>query len=108
MMSKFSVGSKLVRSALRAQPGAGALSRTNFAGSSALLHTKVYGVKPMDGTDYLTDQKMVGDHSGRQQNHIWSKDEIDEQLKTLYRHQPVTFGDKIVQNVVSTLHLHIL
>jgi hypothetical protein len=54
----------------------------------------------VDGTEYVTDQSLAGDHSGRQQNHIWSKDEIDEQLKNLYRHRPATFGDKVVQSVV--------
>ncbi len=27
-----------------------------------------------------------GDHTGRLQNYVWTKDEISEKMKTLYRH----------------------
>jgi hypothetical protein len=51
-------------------------------------------LKPIMGSvDY---DKELGDHTGRQQNHIWSKEEIDLLSKTLYRHKPVTISDKIV------------
>ena len=103
-MLRHNIASKLARGLLQAQQGAGSLPKANFARFAAnQVRTKVYGVKPVDGTEYVTDQSLAGDHSGRQQNHIWSKDEIDEQLQNLYRHRPATFGDKVVQSVVSEM-----
>lgn len=63
---------------------------------------KVYGIHAHDGTEYLKDEKS-GDHVGRQQNHIWSAEEIDSELKSLYRHKPVTIADKFMNFVMSTL-----
>ena len=28
----------------------------------------------------------LGDHTGRLQNYVWTKEEISEKMKTLYRH----------------------
>lgn len=41
-----------------------------------------------------------GDHTGLQQNHIWSKEELDEMAATMYRHQPKTWSDYIVNKTV--------
>ncbi len=45
-------------------------------------------------------ENRLGDHTGRQQNHIWSEDEIKERMDTLYRHKPATIGDIIVNSMV--------
>lgn len=50
---------------------------------------------------YEEDEYAAGDHSGRQQNHIWTKEELDTLLTTLYRHKPKTVTDKIVNALVS-------
>lgn len=44
-----------------------------------------------------------GDHTGRQQNHIWTKDEIDEALQTLYRHKPQSISDYVMNGFVSLI-----
>jgi len=39
--------------------------------------------------------KSFGDHTGRQQNHIWTPEEIDDIRKNKYRHVPSTIVDKV-------------
>lgn len=48
---------------------------------------------------------VAGDHTGRQQNHIWTKEEIDEALNTLYRHKPKTFSDYAMNYLVRSRRL---
>lgn len=38
------------------------------------------------------------DKQGR--NHVWSKDEVSERMKTLYKHKPVTTSDKIMNKIM--------
>ena len=47
---------------------------------------------------------QIGDHSGRQQNHIWSKEEIAEKMSTLYRHIPQTFSDHVMNKLMYGLY----
>jgi hypothetical protein len=51
---------------------------------------------------YETNDYVAGDHTGRQQNHIWSKEELKEKMSTLYRHKPQSISDYITNSVVST------
>lgn len=111
MLARPSTFNRLAFGCIRAANAGKTVARNGFIGkvpsTTAVcgLHNKVYGINHTDeGSQYLTDHSAVGDHSGRQQNHIWTKDEIDAELKSLYRHQPVTFADKIVNKVVSTRH----
>ena len=53
---------------------------------------------------YETDDMVAGDHTGRQQNHIWTKEEIDEALNTLYRHKPKTVSDYLMNYAVCPYH----
>jgi hypothetical protein len=46
----------------------------------------------------------IGDHTGRLQNHIWSKDEIAEKMGTLYRHKPKTTMDHIMNKTMYGLY----
>jgi hypothetical protein len=55
-------------------------------------------------TDEDQCELTSGDHTGRQQNHIWTKEEIDEALHTLYRHKPQTFSDYFMNGFVSLPH----
>jgi len=48
--------------------------------------------------------ERVGDHTGMQQNHIWTKEELDERMSTLYRHDPKTFADRVVNKLMYGLY----
>ena len=48
---------------------------------------------------------VLGDHTGLQQNHIWTEDELKEKLTTPYHHQPQTMSDHAVRIVVRDRHL---
>lgn len=50
------------------------------------------------------DEAAAADHLGRQQNHIWSKEEIDERLQKLYRHQPSSLTDHTMNRLMYTMY----
>ena len=113
MIGRSSVSNGLVKNWLRVKPAlrplsesfSGSFSRLSSANLSTGTGTKVYGIHQTDSDGkYNSDHSMAGDHSGRQQNHIWSKEEIDSELKALYRHKPVTIPDKITNAVVSIIN----
>ena len=62
-----------------------------------------YAAHTQAAIEYEIHDHKQADHIGRQQNHIWSKDEIDYHLKSLYHHKPVTFSDKVMNGIVSSL-----
>jgi hypothetical protein len=47
----------------------------------------------------------IGNHLGRQQNHIWTKDEINDRLQNLYRHQPQSITDHIMNKLVMIIKI---
>lgn len=47
---------------------------------------------------------QYGDKTGRQQNHIWTKDEIKEKMETLYRHIPDTLSDHVMNKIMYALY----
>lgn len=111
MLSRNPVSKQLVKNWLRLNSMKAVASNQSLQSlisnsSSAQLHTevgkrKVYGHHHSDdGHDYLHDHNKHGDHGGRQQNHIWSSEEINDQLKSLYRHKPVTLSDKFMNIIV--------
>ena len=53
--------------------------------------------KQFTETDY-------GDHTGRLQNHIWSKEEIQIKMNTLYRHVPKTLSDHAMNKIMYGLY----
>lgn len=57
--------------------------------------------------EYEQHAHKHGDHSGRQQNHIWEKEEITEKLANLYKHKPVTLSDKFMNGLVFLIFLTI-
>jgi hypothetical protein len=59
-------------------------------------------VKPDDPEKFYQD--TLGDHTGRQQNHIWSLEELDEKMNNLYRHKPQTFSDHVMNKLMYSLY----
>ena len=57
---------------------------------------------------YEVDDMVAGDHTGRQQNHIWSKSELQEKMSTLYHHTPQSISDRVTHACVSTVHCKLL
>jgi hypothetical protein len=47
---------------------------------------------------------MYGDHTGRQQNHIWTEAEINEVRANLWKHSPQTTSDRVVQTIMFGLY----
>ena len=62
------------------------------------------GAKNFASNVYEHDDYVQGDHTGRQQNHIWDSEEIDVRLNTLYRHKPTVFRDHIVNKLMYGLY----
>jgi len=50
------------------------------------------------------EEMQAADHTGRQQNHIWSKNEIENVMSTLYRHQPKTIADQFMNKLMYGLY----
>jgi hypothetical protein len=50
------------------------------------------------------EEMKSADHTGRQQNHIWTMEEIKEVMSTLYRHQPQTVSDHIMNKLMYGLY----
>ena len=46
----------------------------------------------------------AGDHTGLQQNHVWSEEEINKKLGSLHHHSPVTVSDKIMRGIMRGLY----
>jgi hypothetical protein len=70
---------------------------------SAIPQINTYIVNNKNAVDYEKDLNKAADHLGRQQNHIWSKEEINQHLTTMYRHQPTTLSDRIMNSLVNLL-----
>mmetsp|Transcript_25458 Transcript_25458/g.37542 ORF Transcript_25458/g.37542 Transcript_25458/m.37542 type:complete len:335 (-) Transcript_25458:105-1109(-) len=51
-------------------------------------------------SNYETDAYVQGDHTGRLQNHIWTKDELQKAMTTLYRHNPQTISDHVMNKLM--------
>ena len=82
----------------------GAVEHTHFRASGIPhpLHAKpkeYFTSQPKDVVD-----AQMGDHTGRQQNHIWTTTEIDFIRKNMYRHIPTTAIDKGVNTVMYSLY----
>ncbi len=54
---------------------------------------------------YENEDIVQGDHTGRQQNHIWTKEELSEALKSLHKHKPETISDHIMSSLVRPSYL---
>jgi len=76
-------------------------------------HFRISGVphplkaKPIEFFNNLTKNELdeqLGDHTGRQQNHIWTPQEIEDVRKNKYRHVPSTLVDKGVNKLMYGLY----
>lgn len=56
------------------------------------------------GQLYEKKETVAADHLGRQQNHIWSREEIDFHLQNLTKHEPVTVSDRIMKLAMDVLY----
>jgi len=54
------------------------------------------GVKTTIGT-----VAQLGDHTGLQQNHIWTHEELEIKMKEHPRHQPKTISDHVMNKLVT-------
>ena len=45
----------------------------------------------------------LADKFGRQQNHIWTLEELKERTTVVYRHTPQTISDHVMRTIMSTL-----
>ena len=45
----------------------------------------------------------LADKFGRQQNHIWTLQELNERTTTVYRHSPQTVSDHIMKTIMTSL-----
>eukprot|EP00600_Ochromonadales_sp_CCMP1393_P005257 CAMPEP_0174966838 /NCGR_PEP_ID=MMETSP0004_2-20121128/7251_1 /TAXON_ID=420556 /ORGANISM="Ochromonas sp., Strain CCMP1393" /LENGTH=375 /DNA_ID=CAMNT_0016215905 /DNA_START=68 /DNA_END=1195 /DNA_ORIENTATION=- len=72
--------------------------------TSSRATSTLYGVYSKSAVDYEMDQMKAADHIGRQQNHIWTNEEIDERLGSMYRHQPVTASDHVMNGLMYGLY----
>lgn len=51
------------------------------------------------------EELKSGDHTGRLQNHIWTKAEIEDCMSHLYRHKPATISDQIANKLVRSFSI---
>ncbi len=68
--------------------------------SPVLGTAPLFGIYNKDAIDYELDASKAADHTGRQQNHIWNKEEINHRFDSLYRHEPKTISDKLMNFLV--------
>jgi hypothetical protein len=85
------------------------LSDGHASDSTAPLNLKHFRVSqvphPLNAKGAAKNQDIVlGDHTGRQQNHIWSEEEVNEVRANLYKHKPVTFSDKVMNTLMYSLY----
>jgi len=52
----------------------------------------------------VEEDLSTSDHLGRQQNHIWNAEELTEKMSTLYRHEPKSFSDHVMNKLMYTLY----
>lgn len=65
------------------------------------LHTN-HPLIPKKGT--IEYESLLADHTGRQQNHIWSREELHEKMTTLYRHVPQKLSDHVMNKLMYGLY----
>lgn len=79
------------------------------AGATTHIHFRATAVPhPLNAKPSLPvnndDSEQLGDHTGRQQNHIWTPSELQEKMSTLYHHEPKTLADKVMNKLMFTLY----
>jgi len=66
------------------------------------MFTRNFSIKDLgkESRAYEINEGVAADHFGRQQNHLWSREEVDGLLTKLYRHQPQRFSDHLMNKLV--------
>lgn len=68
-------------------------------------HFRITNTKhPLMPNKVLYSDREYGDHTGRLQNHIWTKQEIADLGSNLYRHIPKTMGDHVMNKIMYGLY----
>lgn len=92
--------------ALIARKGLCGFSKRNLGNN--LTHFRKSSLShPLKPTPWITadaSDEIIGDHTGRQQNHIWTEAELKEKMDTLYRHKPKTVSDYLMNYVMYGLY----
>jgi len=65
------------------------------------VHFKVSGRPHPLGVSTNLGVAVLGDHTGLQQNHIWTPEELKEKMKDLHRHKPQTIADHVMNKLVN-------
>ena len=53
-------------------------------------------------TDQLTEEELANKF-GRQQNHIWTQEELKEKMSVVYHHKPQTISDHVMRTIMTGL-----
>ena len=92
----------LLRAGLCAAPRAlskSAAELDNFSTEHFRVSTKKHPLRTKD--TYLAREREMSDKMGRQQNHIWTADELQKALATAHdRHQPTELSDKLMYGIM--------
>jgi len=68
-------------------------------------HFRITNTKhPLMPNKVLYSDREYGDHTGRLQNHIWTKQEITDLGSNLYRHIPKTMSDHVMNKIMYGLY----
>jgi len=68
------------------------------------VHFKVSGRPHPLGVNTNIGVPVLGDHTGLQQNHIWTPEELEEKMKDLHRHKPQTIADHVMNKLMYGLY----
>jgi len=82
----------------------GGAEHTHFRASGIPHPLKAKPKAFFESLDKSELDAKLGDHTGRQQNHIWLPSEIAEIRANMYRHKPVTLMDKGVNAFMYSLY----
>ena len=77
---------------------------TKESGSPVNVHFKGSKPHPLTLDSSPPIGVPLGDHSGLQQNHIWTEAELQDKMANLYHHQPKTVTDHVVHNLMFGLY----
>ena len=76
-------------------------SENTIESGSFHSHFKASGRPHPLGVKTTIGAAQLGDHTGLQQNHIWTLEELEIKMKEHPRHQPATISDQIMNKVVT-------
>ena len=81
------------------------LSMRALSQSSNEVHFRVSNIPhPLKAkpTDQLTEEELANKF-GRQQNHIWTQEELKEKMSVVYHHKPQSISDHFMRSIMTVL-----